>query len=382
MRLELEKKQNGTDEIDGSCDTPNWLPQLRIPILSKPLDPVGDFANPLMYNNQVNGTVHDTTVATNEPLSQCHSLESSMQLVRTNSGESLDLHYAYRDDYPSTSAGLIDHHRLSLDQRVLEYNATIPGSYSGQYANYSSDYCDTSLHYQQQSSYVHSSYPILSIQTPPLIPPLPNLPLLLPPPVLSINHTECTNIVNDITSTPATYTSVAEKEIDVAQMDDDKIIKLQIQTTTTATTSTPYSNDLNNLQTIDSYLLENATKTDFVEPTTDDPPSPSSEIDQVDKSSFNIDNNVTISADQSPIKSSNEDTPSILNESLGNISNVSNYLRSRSMTLNDSVTDKFNMSSSSNNNNNNNNETNSVNEKSEMIKNVVDSDNVMVTDEN
>lgn len=212
MRLELEKKQNSSDEIDSSCDTQNWLPQLRLPIINNSHDQGAEFSNTLMYNSQM--TVPNTTESS---LSHCHMAVNNMQLVRSNTGESLDLHYAYRDDYPTTSTALIDHSRLSVDSR--DFNTTVTGTYGAHYSNFSSDYCETSVHYQQQN-YIHSAYPNLSTPPPqqsiPLTPPSTSLST---PPLITSNQlpTPCSSSGTS-TITEPTYTTNGPQNDDTTSL--------------------------------------------------------------------------------------------------------------------------------------------------------------------
>lgn len=233
MRLELEKKQKSStsaDDVDGggiNCDTRTWLPQLHLPILSAhhppPTSATSSYSNTHLYHNEalsLGGGVDGSTGATS----------THLQLSRGggNNGESLDLHYAYRDDYP-TGSTLLEQSRLTPDPatayKLHPYNSqpiSVTNYGGGNHHYYTPEFNDTAtstLHYQPHQSYIHSPY---QLETPPPAPPsqIPHHPLP-PHPTPATNETLSYSDVPQLSPSPSLPLSTLPPPINQASKTSD-----------------------------------------------------------------------------------------------------------------------------------------------------------------
>lgn len=144
MRLELEKRQELSEDVSSSViqHAPSkWWSQMRSSHLSSTNNSSSATYSNYIYNN---GVPHTSTTTSTPPSQYGAKIPSiSTMVAPAMNQESLDLHYAYRDEYSNT---------LTLSS---EANGAYNGSSSDYYSNY--NYMPLSV---GSSNAFHSSYSI------------------------------------------------------------------------------------------------------------------------------------------------------------------------------------------------------------------------------
>lgn len=158
MRLELEKRQELSDDTAPSSSSsssniiqnhPKWWQRMQTPSTAP------NNANNCNYSNYAYSPSTSSQYTTMPLKSQHSTAHSSQTANNVVTQESLDLHYAYREDYINNPISSDNTSSFSSSANGHDYYSPQPYSYLSSVSNTSNNHYQSSSGYQQQSSSVH-----------------------------------------------------------------------------------------------------------------------------------------------------------------------------------------------------------------------------------